>query len=157
MATFWCSVLAATTAMAGLGSAQSFQYITNSSFPGVTLTNGCLSALMSNISCDPWVSRFRPGQYYDPKGLEAVCTAECQSAIQAYTAGVERACSGSIYNYTSTTYLPVAAVGSLLLEHYQLACLQDSGHFCNYLAYEKSLQIDLNAQTLLGKYSHGSA
>src|ERR1700761_4866364 len=144
-------VLLVNVACTSFASAQSFQYINNSSLPTTNLTNACATALMSSISCDPWVSRFRPGQYYDPNGLQAVCNAPCQSAIQDYQSNLDQACSGSIFNYTDTVYLPVSALGSLLLCHYQLTCLQDSGRFCNYLAYEKSLQGDPDARAILGK------
>lgn len=56
-----------------------------------------------------------------------------------------------LYNYTETTYLPVSALGTRLLYNYELVCLQNSqGIFCNYLAYEGSLQLDANASAYLG-------
>jgi hypothetical protein len=150
MSALWRAMLAI-VACSSFVSAQSFQYITNSSLPIANPTDGCTAALMNNISCDPWVSRFRPGQYYDPKGLQAVCTSACQSAIQDYQSNLDQACSGSTYNYSDTVYLPISAVGSFLLYNYQLTCLQDSGRFCNYLAYEKSFQIDPDARAILGE------
>jgi hypothetical protein len=150
MPPFWRTVLLHVVCIS-FASAQSFQYITNSSLPATNLTDGCAVALMSNISCNPWASRLRPGQYYDPKGLQAVCNTECQSAIQDYESNLDQACSGSTYNYTDNVYLPISAIGSILLYHYQLTCLQDSGRFCNYVAYGKSLQNDPGARAILGE------
>ncbi|KAI8630383.1 hypothetical protein F5Y19DRAFT_474775 [Xylariaceae sp. FL1651] len=133
--------------------AQSFQYVFNNSLPIVNATAQCSNALSRNISCDPWVSRFRPGVYYDPNGLQKVCTSSCQKAIQDYTTGLSSDCNNLTYNYTDTTSLPVAAIGSRLLYNYNLVCLQDSGRYCNYVAYEASLQADPDAPAILGKPS----
>lgn len=152
MTALWSAVLV-NTALISFASAQSFQYITNSSLPTTTLAAGCTTALTSNISCDPWVSGLRSGQYYDPNGLQSVCNSVCESALESYQSNLNQACSGSTYNFTDTVYLPVSAIGSILLYHYQLTCLQDSGRFCNYVAYERSLQTDPDARAILGKIS----
>lgn len=129
----------------------SFQLVTNSTLPVANLTSNCADALMSDIACNSYVSRFRPGQYYDPRGLQEVCTTDCQSSIQQYVSSVDSACGDDVqYNYTDTTYLPVSALGVRLQYYYGLVCLQDSGRFCNYVAYEASLQADANASAILG-------
>lgn len=130
---------------------QSFQYVTNSSLPGTSLTEDCSMALLSNISCNPWVRGFRPGQYYNVEGLQAVCTSGCQTAIEDWQSTLASSCSDLMYNYTDTTSMPISAIGSQLLDYYNLACLQDGERFCNNVAYEKSLQNDPDAEALLGE------
>ncbi|KAI0905819.1 hypothetical protein F4823DRAFT_113363 [Ustulina deusta] len=136
-----------------LTTAQSFQYVFDDSLPGTTLTDECSAALTKNISCDPWVSHFRSSGYYDPNGLKSVCTTSCQQAIQDYHTGLISSCAGLSYNYTDTTYLPIDAIGALLDYTYTLVCLQDSGRFCNYVAYESSLQADPDVAATLGQPS----
>lgn len=132
----------------------SFQLVTNSSLPVANLTGDCAASLMSDIACNSYVSRFRPGQYYDPRALQEVCTADCQMSIQQYVASIDSTCGDDVqYNYTDTTYLPVSALGQRLLYHYDLVCLQDSGRFCNYIAYEASFQADVNGSAILGMSS----
>ncbi|KAI1158006.1 hypothetical protein F5B18DRAFT_668603 [Nemania serpens] len=131
--------------------AQSFQYVFSDSLPGTVLTPACSATLTSNISCDPWVSHFREGSYYKPAGLESVCTTSCQTAIKNYQFSLASNCKGLTYNFTETTYLPIDSIGSMLDYVYSLTCLQDSGRFCNYVAYEASLQADINASTPIGR------
>ena len=133
-------------------SGQSFQYINNSSLPAVNLTDSCATALIQNISCDPWVSRFRSGQYYDPAGLKAVCTTDCQTAIQDYQSALAESCAGQLYNFTDSIYVPISTIAGQLLYGYNLVCLQDGGRFCNNVAYQASLQADPDAQAILGTY-----
>ena len=131
-------------------SGQSFQYISNSSLPSVNLTVPCAAALQQIIACDPWVSRFRSGQYYDPAGLKTVCTTDCETAIQDYQSNVTRSCSDQLYNYTDSVYVPVSAIAEQLLYSYNLVCLEDAGRFCNNVAYQASLQADPDAQAIFG-------
>ena len=132
-------------------SSQSFQYVTNSSLPGTSLTEECSTALLSNVSCNPWIRGFRPGQYYNVEGLQAVCTSGCQTAIEDWQSALASSCSDLMYNYTDMASLPISAIGSQLLDYYNLACLQDGERFCNNVAYEKSLQDDPDAGALLGE------
>ncbi|KAI1290485.1 hypothetical protein F5Y03DRAFT_401258 [Xylaria venustula] len=132
-------------------SAQSFQYLFNDSLPDVALTPACAAALTSNISCDPSVTYFQAAEYYDPTGLRQVCTKDCQTGIQNYYSSLTTNCQGLMYNDTESTYLPIDSIGSRLEYIYSLVCLQDSGRFCNYVAYEASLQADVNASAPLGQ------
>ncbi|KAF2716672.1 carbohydrate-binding module family 50 protein, partial [Polychaeton citri CBS 116435] len=110
----------------------------------------CAAALIGHIACHGWISRFRSGGYYDPEGLQAVCTSSCASSLQSYVSALDSNCQGLTYVHTEMAVFPISSIGSRLLYNYQSACLKDDDRFCNYVAYDHSLQLDPGAQPVLG-------
>ena len=109
---------------------------TPSSIPA-SVSTACQNALIAMTPCGPFVTRFRYGYYYPASTLNSTCTADCELGLASYEAKVASACTASDiwegYGEDNDN-LPIAVITSLLRYQYTLACLQDSGRWCNVLA-----------------------
>ena len=113
-----------------------FQYVGNNSMPA-NVSVACNGALVKDIACDPYVRRFRPGQYYSQEGLTKACTASCDGALSSYEAGVVQACKGQTYmdDFGFQTQ-EISTIPGILRYQYNKTCLRNDGKFCNLLAYQ---------------------
>lgn len=109
--------------------------------PG-NVTTTCSAALLNDISCSPVVSSLQDGAYYPVSTLNRTCTAACTSALSQYEAAVASSCAGQSWNGYEDTPMPLMIIPGLLRYHYDIACLMDSGRYCNNVAAEAAFSLD---------------
>ncbi|KAK3390168.1 hypothetical protein B0H63DRAFT_519403 [Podospora didyma] len=99
------------------------------------VSSGCLSALTADVPCGPLVPEFRTGYYYDEAMLNSSCTTQCEAALATYETSIVSACSGDTWSgYDDEGGASLALIPSIMRYQYSLACLQDSGRWCNVVA-----------------------
>lgn len=118
-----------------------FQVFNNETLPP-NLTIACNSALLSDLGCDPTVVALQDGYYYAKETLDSICTSECTSALAAYESSVIQSCQGQMWNGYYNATDPVAIIPDIMQYQYSLACLMDSGRYCNVVAAQAATSAD---------------
>lgn len=118
-----------------------FQVFTNSTLPP-DLTIACNSALLSELNCNPTVAILQDGYYYVKARLDAICTTNCTSALAVYESSVVQSCQGQTWNGYYNATDPVAMIPDIMQYQYSLACLMDSGRYCNVVAAQAATSAD---------------
>ena len=113
--------------------AQAEHFYTNASVPA-GLSVECSNSISQDIGCSLGLKNFEPGSYYSAETLEKTCTDGCRDALESYSSNVRAACSNETWAGFDDEPLPVAVIADLLRYNFDLACLMDSGHYCNNLA-----------------------
>ena len=120
--------------------AASVQFVTSSSVPATNLTTGCVNALISNVSCNSYVRRFKQGSYFQEVGLEQSCTSDCDSGLAQWESSVVSACNDQVYSPDGVNSVPILTIPETVRSNYNLTCLEVNEEFCNVLAKNASLQ-----------------
>lgn len=107
-----------------------------------SLTLACKNALTADIACSPVVARFQKGTYYAQSTLTDTCTTACAAALDQYYINVSSACGSQTWNGYEDTEMPVLIIPDMMKYQYGLACLTDSGRFCNNVAAEAAYVLD---------------
>lgn len=118
-----------------------FQVFTNNTLPP-NLTIACNSALLSDLGCDPTVAALQDGYYYAKATLDSICTTTCTSALAAYESSVIQSCKGQTWNGYYNATDPIAIIPDIMQYQYSLACLMDSGRYCNVVAAQAATLAD---------------
>ena len=123
--------------------AHALPFFTNSTIPA-NLTTVCANALLTDVSqCHPIVARLSSGYYYPPTILEKVCTSTCSSALERYEQKVKTACAGQTWvGYDEVDDAPLDLIPNVMRFNQDLACIQDSGRWCNVVAAAAAMQAD---------------
>jgi len=128
--------------------------LSSASIP-TNLTVLCVNALLADVNCSPVVASLRNGYYYPASTLNRTCTADCDTALNAYETDVMSACDNQTWNGYQDTEMPLVIVPNLLRFQYNLTCLRDSGRWCNVVAAAAALAQDPGSKllsVLLGTY-----
>ena len=118
-----------------------FQVFKNSTLPS-NLTIACNNALLSELDCDPTVAILQDGYYYAKATLDSICTTTCTSALAMYESSVIQSCEGQTWSGYYNTTDPVAMIPDIMQYQYSLACLMDSGRYCNVVAAQAATSAD---------------
>ena len=118
-----------------------FQVFTNDSLP-TNLTTACNNALLSDLDCDPTIPALQDGYYYAQATLDSICTTRCTSALAAYESSVIQSCRGQTWNGYYNATEPVAMIPDIMQYQYNLACLMDTGRYCNVVAAQAATSAD---------------
>lgn len=118
-------------------------FFTNSTIPA-NLTTACANALLTDVSqCPPTVARFTSGYYYPPAVLEEACTSACTTALQEYEQKIKTACAGQTWaGYDEENDAPLDIIPDVMQFNHELACIQDSGRWCNVVAAAAAMKAD---------------
>ena len=120
--------------------AASVSFVSASSVLAKNLTTSCLNALAGNVSCNPYVRRFKQGSYFQKVGLEQSCISDCDSGLALWESSVVSACENQVYSPDGVKSLSILTIPETVRSNYNLACLEVNGEFCNILAKNASLQ-----------------
>ncbi|KAF2126083.1 carbohydrate-binding module family 50 protein [Dothidotthia symphoricarpi CBS 119687] len=123
--------------------AHALPFFTNGTIP-TNLTTTCANALLTDvIQCPPTAARFMNGFYYPPATLEKACTSACSTALEQYETQVRTACVGQTWaGYDDENDAPLDMIPNLMRYNWDLACIQDSGRWCNVVAAAAAVQAD---------------
>ncbi|KAL2817249.1 hypothetical protein BDW59DRAFT_166063 [Aspergillus cavernicola] len=129
-----------------IGTGSATQFITENTLPSDSLSSGCAEALAADVACPRQIGSFTTGMYYPVAALEEACTASCQDALASYEEAVGAACSDSeVYDITESHAAPVSFIPTLLYYHFNKACIEDDGRWCNQVAASSSSENDTAA------------
>lgn len=108
------------------------------------LTTTCANALLTDVAqCPPTAARFANGFFYPPATLKKACTSACSTALERYEKNVTTACAGQTWaGYDDRNDAPLVMIPNLMRYHRDLACIQDSGRWCNVVAAAAAMQAD---------------
>ena len=120
--------------------AASVQFVTSQSIPANNLSPDCVTALTTNVTCNPYVRRFKQGGYFQDTGLQQSCTSDCNSGLASWDTKVLSACNNQVYSPDGVKSLPVSSISKTVISSFNLTCLEANGVFCNVLAHNASLQ-----------------
>lgn len=134
--------------------AHALPFFTNGTIPA-NLTTTCASALLTDVTqCPPSASRFMNGYYYPPSILEKACTSTCSTALEQYEQKVKSACAGQTWaGYDDENDTPLDIIPNVMRFNRDLACIQDSGRWCNVVAAAAAMQADPGRKS----HIHGDA
>ncbi|KAI1522760.1 LysM domain containing protein [Pyrenophora tritici-repentis] len=123
--------------------AHALPFFNNGTIPA-NLTTTCANALLVDVvQCPITAAQFLNGFYYPPKTLENACSSACSLALQNYEASVKTACAGQTWaGYDDENDAPLDMIPNLMRYNRDLACIQDSGRWCNVVAAAAALQAD---------------
>lgn len=131
-----------------------FQALTTKNLES-SLTLACKNALTADIACSPVVARFQKGSYYAESTLTETCTTACAAALDQYYTNVNSACGSQTWNGYEDTEMPLLIIPDMMKYQYSLACLTDSGRFCNNVAAEAAYVLDPGSECSPERfYSH---
>lgn len=124
-----------------------------------SVTTSCLTALQADIaSCSSSLASIRPFVYPPQDYLSALCTQDCNSALNTYEGGVGAACNGQTYDSSNDGgEVPILAIAQLLRYTFNFTCLTDStsGQYCKVLAAEM-IGISDDQSNLVDPSTYGS-
>ena len=130
--------------------AKAVQLVSNNSIP-TNLTQGCASALLTDVECSPAVKGLRIGSYYPQSVLNSTCTRQCASALSSYQSTVVSACGEQTWTGYEETTMPLVVIPDMLRYLYNLTCLRDSNRYCNYVAARAAFASDPGGMVYLLK------
>ncbi|KAH9866825.1 hypothetical protein J1614_008518 [Plenodomus biglobosus] len=118
-------------------------FFNNGTIPA-NLTTTCANALLVDVvQCPITAAQFLNGFYYPPTTLEQACSSACSLALQNYEASVKTACAGQTWaGYDDENDAPLDMIPNLMRYNRDLACIQDSGRWCNVVAAAAAIQAD---------------
>ncbi|TPX08542.1 uncharacterized protein E0L32_010029 [Thyridium curvatum] len=110
----------------------------------------CISALESTITCDPYLRTSVLGDsisYLAPSILDGFCTSSCGQSLSNYHQSVQSACGGGPQLWQGT---PATLYGDQVWAQYNITCFKDSkGQYCqNAIANLTSPDSDQDASIL---------
>jgi hypothetical protein len=138
MATRWLWQLALFTQ-----ATHALPFFTNGTIPA-NLTTACIDTLLTDVvQCPATAANFINGFYYPAEVLEDACNRQCSTALGRYEARVKTACAGQTWaGYDDENDAPLDMIPNLMRFNRDLACIQDSGRWCNVVAAAAALKAD---------------
>jgi hypothetical protein len=138
MAIRWLSHIALLTS-----AAQCLPFFTNGTIPA-NLTTACADSLLTDVvQCPATAANFMNGFYYPTDVLEGACSGQCSTALEQFEANVKSACAGQTWaGYDDENDAPLDIIANLMRFNRDLACIQDSGRWCNVVAAAVALEAD---------------
>ena len=99
----------------------------------VFISDGCVSAMESSVSCNQWIQANAYDDWYGPLNdtvLDSLCTPQCKPSIKSYRSRVTAACQNDPQPFDG---LPPEYFIDVVWASYNLTCLKDpkSGDYCN--------------------------
>lgn len=100
----------------------------------VNLTPGCINAMESSLSCDPYLQSLANQDYYgsmDNSSLQtSLCDPACGRALSSYHSSVISSCISDPQPWPG---IPASWYGDVLWTTYNQTCLKDrkTGLYCN--------------------------
>ena len=110
-----------------------FQLFPNGTQSTANLSQACVAALNTTITCDPYIQQLVATDYYGSLGnatLQAsVCAAACGTSLASYHGRVAAACSGDPQPWPG---VPAVWAGDVIWATYNRTCLIDpaTGRYC---------------------------
>ena len=110
-----------------------FQLFPNGTQSTVNLSQGCITALNTTITCDPYIQQLVATDYYGSLGNAtlqgSVCAAGCGTSLASYHAHVAAACSSEPQPWPG---VPAVWAGDVIWATYNRTCLKDpaTGQYC---------------------------
>lgn len=117
------------------------------------LTTACTAALLAEINCDQSITNLFPEEYYSEDILNVACTDTCNTSLTAYESNIVKACESQNFggeenwDLTRNPINPVAMIPNELRFNYGLACLKDSGRFCNLVTAAAAASVDQDTES----------
>ena len=110
-----------------------FQLFPNGTQSTANLSQGCITALNTTITCDPYIQQLAATDYYGSLGnatlQDSVCAAGCGASLASYHTQVAAACSSDPEPWSG---IPAVWVGDVIWATHNRTCLKDptTGRYC---------------------------
>lgn len=139
-----------------LGFAIAWQYISRDALPAQNLSEPCVDALVTELSCRRQVGSFFERDTIGEKSLEEACSSACRASLANFEASLEKQCDKSdIFRYEEHSEpLHISYIGRDLHYNFNRTCIKDGNRWCHVWIQENAPKNSGDETTSAGRKSH---